>query len=193
MILTAPINENFPINCSTNGVNVTTELLKKNQNSWISLPSPSIKDLKVIKDGDIFTIANFVMTNSGLYKCRATDSGSTTIESPPFNILPNYEKLPAMSVDPAVLTYKSEGESINITCKSARETELTWYKVDGQTVTKIPDNKIVILLDSLYKRVVLMINNAQLSDSGKYKCVLKSSNKQNDMLTALEILSKCVR
>ena len=115
--------ENYGIDCSTNGTNVTTSLYHKQGVAWEKLPKAGLESHIIIK-GDVYTILDFGISNSGFYQCRAIDASGEKIQWPTGVgfLLPDINNIPEATIIPCYAVALTEGQNQNITC----EPECSW-------------------------------------------------------------------
>ncbi|KAK3752604.1 hypothetical protein QZH41_018808, partial [Actinostola sp. cb2023] len=184
--------ENYTIDCSTNGTNVTTSLYHKQGIAWENLPKAGLESQLIIK-GDVYTILDFGISNSGFYQCRAIDASGEKIQWPTGVgfLLPDISMVPEATIIPRYAV--AEGQNQNITCESARGTTLTWFRTSGDSDVQVPNEKTVIIVDTKGNTAknILIIKNAKKSDSGTYKCVVTFRGKQRYVMTAITVFGHC--
>jgi len=177
------------MNCATNDPTATTSLYHKRSVTWENL-SKSAPNL--VKVGDVFTVPDIGLDNSGQYKCRATNAKGSTIEWPSsvgLFVIPYKLNTPKVTVSPNYQVRLTVGQSINFTCNSTAGTKLQWFKEVAKNKQRpVPGYKIVRNSPSNCSNVlVLTIVNAEPADAGFYKCLMKYRGTERYKLASLKV------
>ncbi|CAH3045161.1 unnamed protein product [Pocillopora meandrina] len=152
---------NFDFNCSTNDANATVKLLFAAD--FVNYNERTLSPEKLHLNKQVFTLLNLGVRDGGQYRCKATD-GKKTIEWPSTH----------------GLLFLSVGS------------KLAWKKQSDSDDNTVPDSKVTNVIDKSENLVKATLNfsNAQLQDSGEYKCVLTAFNKQNYKLANIRVDGK---
>lgn len=178
--------------CTTNDRSAQSFLIHNRGGRW--------KNVTNTKPGNsakkVFTVTkHFAMSDSGHYKCVAVNSTGHTIEWPNSKgmvIVPLVIRLPKLTVTPKPQQILSVGDSINFTCSSA-EGNLKWYREEKRNKFKVVPNSAIFKPQPSKdsgSTSVLMVKNAQPSDSGLYKCVLRYRGKESFELASVKVFGK---
>ena len=79
--------------------------------------------------------------------------------------------------------YVLQGQSGEVTCEAEgpSDSTLKWEKQqDDQSYAAVPNSQVNITKDTKYVRAVLKITNAQLADTGIYKCTVSVPPNKSD-------------
>ena len=97
--------------------------------------------------------------------------------------------------------YLLQGQSGEVTCEAERPSvsTLKWEKQqDDKSYAAVPNSQVKITKDPKYVRATLKITNAQLADTGTYKCTVsvppdKSDYKETNItvMSRLALLYSC--
>ncbi|XP_032242159.2 fibroblast growth factor receptor 4 [Nematostella vectensis] len=189
MFYTVGFYSNFPINCTTNDENATTTLLYR-QKFMGGYNEKPLQPGKVIKTDDVYTILNFAYQDAGQYQCKATNLDGETIFTDPnaCKVFGRPNVIPDVTVDPLYAVQLSQGDSFNFTCSSATHTTLKWTKRPKTgSESDVPSSQTVLIKDTSknQQRLILMIRNAQPSDTATYKCILTYNGQEHYKLASL--------
>ena len=103
-------------------------------------------------------------------------------------------KLPDIILDPPRPIIVQQGQTGTITCQARgwSVSKLAWKKRSDSDDKPVPDSKVTNVIDKSENLVKATLNfiNAQLQDSGEYKCVLTAFNKQNYKLANIRVDGK---
>ena len=80
-ILSGHFGLNMVFNCSTDDPNATVSLLFSN-NFGFSWTEKTVTPNKLIKEGQVFTLLNLIVSDAGSYACKATNPSGQTIQGP---------------------------------------------------------------------------------------------------------------
>ena len=80
-ILAGHFGFNMVFNCSTDDPNATVSLLFSS-NFGFSWTEKTVTPNKLIKEGQVFTLLNLIVSDAGSYACKATNQSGQTIQWP---------------------------------------------------------------------------------------------------------------
>ncbi|XP_032242158.1 contactin-5 [Nematostella vectensis] len=184
----AAFGRNYKIPCGTTDDRADIRLYYKVnpvKRQWTE-KSPTPK--KLLKAGADYTIVSFSMKDFGLYQCRATNVKGQEIQSREFFLIGYVAAIPDVKIKPRHAVALSIGESTNYTCTSAQNANLKWVRHSVSGIdAEIPSNQITTVNNKKKKSVILMIKNANLSDSGFYKCLLTFNGQNNYKLVSVKV------
>ena len=196
----AHIGDSFIFDCSTNDPEADIFLLKSNREAgpYAMVNSGNRFSMNEQK----FSLSSVELTDYGFYKCRATDKsipkeeislllGRLIVNKVPRTITPE--------IYPSNATYKIETNgNENVECRThgavgVEASYLSWYREDESGVrTLIPSNRVIRkeeTTSSVHVDVeILVFENFQKFDVGKYVCVRKvGNNEATEKLIKIEI------
>ncbi|XP_069775261.1 basement membrane-specific heparan sulfate proteoglycan core protein isoform X3 [Narcine bancroftii] len=140
---------------------------------WSKLRAPLPWQHKIVEGS--LVIPNVGLQDSGQYICNASNSAG-------FNelfIMLDVETIPYATFNVEVVTVRV-GEIIRLHCLSQGTPPITyeWSKINGT----LPDRAIT-------RNGILQINLAVVSDSGKYRCLVKNKVGQSEAISTVNVKS----
>ena len=143
---------------------------------------------RIDQKGDQFTlvIKPARADDAGTYRCVVTGPGGTA-ESVA-DVVVRKPLAPPKFDDKLKNTDATEGDRVQLVVRISGEPTLTWYK-DGKLIP-IGDRFAVDCLNPAKGIYALCINNVNLSDSGRYKCVAKNPAGECFCSTSLQVKEK---
>ena len=80
------VGETFAFNCTTDEPNATVSLLQSKDHGY-SYSVLQVSPNKLLLRKQVFFMVNLILSDGGLYKCKATDQSGQTIEWPEMQLL----------------------------------------------------------------------------------------------------------
>ena len=97
----------------------------------------------------------------------------------------------------SITLFRGQDSRVTCECDGAADATLKWEKKGNKgSYSVVPESKVTIIEDLLTNRVraILKIVNAQLTDSGSYKCiVMVEPDKSDYRLTTVRVIGRFVR
>ena len=97
----------------------------------------------------------------------------------------------------SITLFRGQDSRVTCECDGAADATLKWEKKGNEgSYSVVPESKVTIIKDLLTNRVqaILKIVNAQLTDSGSYKCiVMVDPDKSDYRLTTVRVIGRFVR
>ena len=97
----------------------------------------------------------------------------------------------------SITLFRGQDSRVTCECDGAADATLKWEEKGNKgSYSVVPESKVTIIEDLITNRVqaILKIVNAQLTDSGSYKCiVMVEPDKSDYRLTTVRVIGRFVR
>nr|XP_026490200.1 basement membrane-specific heparan sulfate proteoglycan core protein isoform X1 [Vanessa tameamea] len=129
----------------------------------------------------LLLIMNLQVSDSGKYICQTSDGISTGQAIATLKVPVNEMTLPTVSISPSVKEYY-EGDRIELTCATTGNPapRITWQRVANR-----PLPRSAVTYDAL-----LIIDDANVEDSGEYRCIASNSAGSTDRTAIVTVRPK---
>lgn len=189
-------DSNFEMDCTTNDPNATTTLYFRSSSAkWVQR---TLEKGKLGKYGHVYTVIDVGTNDAGQYQCRATNALGDTIKWPDNAarvLVRDIGLVPPVKIEPIYEAVLTAGQFYNITCSSLYGTSIAWFKIlSNGTSDRVSGGKTYSTSDKTTNshKLVLMIRNAQKSETGSYKCLVTLNRNTNSKFVPLTVYGKVV-
>ncbi|XP_068702886.1 fibroblast growth factor receptor 4-like isoform X1 [Montipora foliosa] len=187
----AHLGLNTNINCTTDDPNATVTLL--HSQGAQPLQERPLQANKIVLNEQVFTVLNIIVSDGGIYSCKATSQSGTTITRQNnivvvvrqitlpkhFVLIPNRAIIVIPGQSRSIVC-ESEGSALNLKWEK-RIAENTYKSVDPSWVTTVRDPATNMV------RATLRITNAKPSDDADYKCTVTVQSRTDHIVIKVNV------